>query len=107
VAKEQALPAEGVYAGATILEGAWWPAAISVGTRPQFYEDGALLVEVHLVGFEGQLYGRALDVVFLTRLRDQTTFVSVDELVTQIGRDVEKTQQIFDSESLDEAILLT
>jgi len=58
-------------------------------------------------GFEGQLYGRALDVVFLTRLRDQTTFVSVDELVTQIGRDVEKTQQIFDSESLDEAILLT
>jgi riboflavin kinase / FMN adenylyltransferase len=107
VAKEQALPAEGVYAGAIFLEGTWWPAAISVGTRPQFYEDGALLVEVHVVGFAGQLYGRALDVVFLARLRDQTTFANVDELVAQIGRDVEKTQQIFDSEPLDETILLT
>jgi riboflavin kinase / FMN adenylyltransferase len=106
VAKEQALPAEGVYAGATFLEGAWWPAAISVGTRPQFYEDGALLVEVHVVGFDGQLYGRALDVVFLARLRDQTTFPGVDELVAQIGLDVEKSQQIFVAETLDEAILL-
>jgi riboflavin kinase/FMN adenylyltransferase len=106
VAKEQALPAEGVYAGATFLDGAWWAAAISVGTRPQFYEDGALLVEVHVVGFAGQLYGRALDVVFLARLRDQTTFASVDDLIAQIGRDVEKSQQIFDAESLDEAILL-
>jgi riboflavin kinase/FMN adenylyltransferase len=107
VTSEQALPAEGVYAGATLLDGSWWPAAISVGTRPQFYDDGVLLVEVHVVGFTGQLYGRALDVVFLARLRDQTTFASVEELIAQIGRDVEKTQQIFDSESLDEVILLT
>jgi riboflavin kinase / FMN adenylyltransferase len=107
VAKEQALPAEGVYAGATPLDGAWWPAAISIGTRPQFYDDGALLVEVHVVGFAGQLYGRALDVVFLEPLRDQTTFDSVEQLIAQIGRDVEKTQQIFDGESLDEAVLLT
>jgi riboflavin kinase/FMN adenylyltransferase len=106
VAKEQALPAEGVYAGATFLDGNWWAAAISIGTRPQFYDDGALLVEVHVVGFDGQLYGRALDVVFLSHLRDQTTFASVDELIAQIGQDVAKSQQIFDAESLDEAILL-
>jgi riboflavin kinase/FMN adenylyltransferase len=106
VAKEQALPAEGVYAGATFLDGTWLPAAISIGTRPQFYEEGALLVEVHVVGFDGQLYGRALDVVFLAHLRDQTTFASVDELIAQIGQDVAKSQQIFDAESLDEAILL-
>jgi riboflavin kinase / FMN adenylyltransferase len=107
VAREQALPAEGVYAGATLLEGTWWGAAISVGTRPQFYDDGALLVEIHVVGFAGSLYGRTMDVVFLARLRDQTTFASVDELVAQIGRDVAKTQQIFDGESLDDSILLT
>jgi riboflavin kinase/FMN adenylyltransferase len=106
VAKEQALPAEGVYAGATFLDGNWWPAAISIGTRPQFYDDGALLVEVHVVGFDGQLYGRALDVVFLSHLRDQTTFASVDDLIAQIRQDVAKSQQIFDAESLDEAILL-
>jgi riboflavin kinase/FMN adenylyltransferase len=106
VANEQALPAEGVYAGATFLEGQWWPAAISIGTRPQFYEDGALLVEVHVVGFAGSLYGRALDVVFLSRLRDQSTFEGVEELIAQIGRDVEETQQIFDVEPLDQAVLL-
>jgi riboflavin kinase/FMN adenylyltransferase len=106
VMKEQALPAEGVYAGATHIDGVWWPAAISVGTRPQFYVDGELLVEVHVVGYEGLLYGRTLDVVFLSRLREQTTFSSVDELVAQIGRDVEQTRAIFDEESLDGAVLL-
>jgi riboflavin kinase/FMN adenylyltransferase len=106
VAREQALPSEGVYAGAIYLEGTWWPAAISVGTRPQFYEDGELLVEVHVVGYQGQLYGLTLDVVFLASLREQTTFSSVDELIAQIARDVEKTQAIFDEESLDGAVLL-
>lgn len=106
VAPEQALPAEGVYAGATFLDDAWWPAAISVGTRPQFYDHGALLVEVHVVGFGGPLYGRALDVAFLARLRDQRTFEGVDELIAQIGRDVEESRQIFAAESFDEAVLL-
>jgi riboflavin kinase/FMN adenylyltransferase len=106
VADEQALPAEGVYAGATLIDGTWWPAAISVGTRPQFYEDGALLVEVHAVGYEGQLYDRTLDVVFLSRLREQSTFATVDELVAQMGRDVAKTQQMFERESLEESKLL-
>jgi riboflavin kinase / FMN adenylyltransferase len=107
VTDEQALPAEGVYAGATFLDNRWWPAAISVGTRPQFYEDGALLVEVHVVGYAGQLYGAAMDVAFLARLRDQSTFDGVDELIAQIGRDVVKTQRIFDAETLDESLLLT
>ncbi len=106
VAKDQALPEEGVYAGATFIDHARRAAAISIGTRPQFYEHGALLVEVHVVDYEGQLYGRTLDVVFLTRLRDQTTFATVQDLIAQIGRDVAKTRQIVDSESLDALRLL-
>jgi riboflavin kinase/FMN adenylyltransferase len=106
VADDQALPAEGVYAGATFIDDTWWPAAISVGTRPQFYEDGALLVEVHVVGYEGLLYDRTLDVVFLSRLREQSTFSTIDELVAQIGRDVAKTQQLFERESFEESKLL-
>ena len=106
VTDDQALPAEGVYAGAIFIDDAWWPAAISVGTRPQFYEDGALLVEVHVVGYEGQLYDRTLDVVFLTRLREQSTFSSVAELIAQMGRDVAKTQELFGLESFEDAKLL-
>jgi riboflavin kinase / FMN adenylyltransferase len=93
--EHQALPAEGVYAGVVDLEGEWWPAAISVGRRPQFYSDGDLLVEVYLVGYHGDLYDRVLDVVFLARLRGQTTFANESELSAQIGRDVAQTQQIF------------
>jgi riboflavin kinase/FMN adenylyltransferase len=96
LAPTQELPAEGVYAGTARIEGTWWPAAISLGTRPQFYEDGDLLVEVHLVGYEGDLYGRTLDVLFLERLREQSTFADLDDLIAQIGRDVAKTREIFD-----------
>jgi riboflavin kinase/FMN adenylyltransferase len=106
VTQDQALPAEGVYAGATFIDDLWWPAAISVGTRPQFYENGALLVEVHVVGYEGVLYDRTLDVVFLSRLRGQSTFSTVDELIEQMGRDVAKTHELFGLESFDETKLL-
>ncbi|MGA7834982.1 MAG: bifunctional riboflavin kinase/FAD synthetase [Acidimicrobiales bacterium] len=102
----QALPAEGVYAGTLELDGSWWPAAISVGRRPQFYKDGVLLVEVHIVGYEGNLYGRSLDVLFLARLRDQTTFSSEAELADQIGRDVTRTQQVFGEFTKNETKLL-
>lgn len=102
----QQLPAEGVYAGATFLEGAWWPAAISVGTRPQFYDHGELVVEVHVLGFKGDLYHLTLDVVFLAPLRAQLTFSSVVELTAQIERDVVETRQIFGNFSLEEAKLL-
>lgn len=106
IAEDQALPAEGVYAGAVAFDGADWPAAISVGRRPQFYDDGRLLVEVYVVGFDGNLYGRALDLVFLARLRAQTTFSNEAELSAQIGRDVATTQQLFDSYSKNRTELL-
>jgi riboflavin kinase / FMN adenylyltransferase len=96
LAPSQALPAEGVYAGAARIEDKWWPAAISLGTRPQFYENGELLVEVHAIGYEGDLYGQTLDVVFLKRLRSQETFADVEQLTAQIGSDVVKTRHIFD-----------
>jgi riboflavin kinase/FMN adenylyltransferase len=93
----QLVPLEGVYAGAARTpERRWWPAAISIGTRPQFYEDGELLVEVHVPGYDGDLYGATLDVAFIQRLRDQEVFANVDMLVARIGRDVRETLEIFE-----------
>jgi riboflavin kinase/FMN adenylyltransferase len=92
----QLLPREGIYAGAARTpDGAWRPAAISIGTRPQFYDNGALLVEVHLPGFEGDLYDASLDVAFVQRLRGEAVFADVEALVGQIGRDVDQTLEIF------------
>ena len=107
VARRQQLPANGIYAGAARARDAtWWPAAISVGTRPQFYDDGATLVEVHLVGFGGDLYSETLDVAFAEALRGEMSFADVDELIEQIGRDVKQTLAIFDSFSAESSALL-
>ncbi len=92
----QQLPARGVYAGAAHTpDGDWWPAAVSVGTRPQFYDAGDLRVEAHLVGYHGDLYDQVLDLSFLSALRPETTFDGVDALVAQMERDVAATVAAF------------
>ncbi len=95
VAQRQKLPARGVYAAMVRWSGATWRCtAVSVGTRPQFYDDGQLLVEVHVIDFDGDLYGRVLDVAFLERLRGEATFATVDELLAQMALDVERSRDI-------------
>lgn len=92
----QLVPLQGIYAGAARTpDRTWRPAAISIGTRPQFYDDGPLLVEVHLPGYEGDLYDASLDVAFLQRLRAEAVFADVEGLVAQIGHDVDETLEIF------------
>jgi riboflavin kinase/FMN adenylyltransferase len=91
-------PGHGVYAcrAAVELDGAWqwWPAATNVGVRPTFVTGRGLLVEAFLLGFDGDLYGRELRLVFLSRLRGELRFDSVEELVEQMERDVEDTRRI-------------
>jgi riboflavin kinase/FMN adenylyltransferase len=84
------VPGKGIYAGRALDH----PAAISVGVRPTFEEDGALLVEAYLLDFEGDLYGQTLRLAFLERLRDELRFDSADELVAQMKRDLERTREI-------------
>ncbi len=91
-------PGHGVYAcrAAVELDGEWrwWPAATNVGVRPTFVTGRGLLVEAFLLGFDGDLYGRELRLVFLERLRGELRFDSVDALVEQMRRDVEDTRRI-------------
>ena len=89
-----ALPADGVYAGRAILpDGREWAAAISVGTPPTFPAARDHL-EAHLIGFDGDLYGQPLTLVFFARLRSQEAYVSLDALKTAIAVDVAKSLQI-------------
>jgi riboflavin kinase / FMN adenylyltransferase len=86
-AGDQLVPGEGVYAGHAVVAGRAWPAAVSIGSTPTF-EQRRSQVEVHLVGFAGDLYGRPLGVELVRRLRDQTRFPSVDALKAQLARDI-------------------
>lgn len=84
------VPAPGIYAGV----GRGRPAAISIGVRPTFESGGQTLVEVHLVGFEGDLYGETVRVAFLERLRDELRFESAEELAEQMRRDIERVRAV-------------
>lgn len=87
------IPGNGVYAGRTTVDDHCLPAAIHVGPNPTF-DDQQRKVEVHLVGFSGDLYGRELDVDFLKRLRAVSRFESVEALRQQLQRDVETVKGI-------------
>jgi riboflavin kinase/FMN adenylyltransferase len=89
------LPADGVYAGSFVAEDeVERPAAISVGTRPTFYEDGDVLVEAYVLDFDGDLYGQRVKVRFREWVRGQERFDSTEALVEQMHADVEATRRI-------------
>jgi len=89
------LPADGVYAGTFVAEdGVERPAAISVGTRPTFYEDGDVLLEAYVLDFDGDLYGQRVKIRFREWVRGQERFESTDALVEQMNADVEATRRI-------------
>ena len=84
------VPGHGVYAARCLDR----PAAVSVGVRPTFGTGRGLLVEVHLIDWAGDLYGRGLRVAFLERLRGERRFETVGELVEQMWEDVDQARQI-------------
>ena len=88
-----AMPSLGVYAGRVTHAGsgvtARHPALISIGTRPTFHDDAAVLAEVHLLDFDGDLYGVLLGVELLARLRDEQRFPDADALIAQMQQDAE------------------
>jgi len=51
-------------------------------------------VEAYLLDFDREIYGEILELEFVSRLRDELTFESVESLITQIGRDVDQTRRI-------------
>ena len=88
-APRQLLPATGVYAvestiGTTVHDG-----VCNIGSRPTF-GGGAQTVEVHLAGFEGDIYGQTIDVIFRRHLRDEMTFESPEHLAEQIKADLDR-----------------
>jgi len=84
------VPGHGVYAAFANEH----PAAVNVGVRPQFATGRGLLVEAHLIDFDGDLYGRSLRVAFVSRLRGERRFPSVEDLIAQMHRDVEEARKL-------------
>ena len=82
-----AVLADGVYAGYVIVGGVRHPAAISVGTPPTF-PDAPGRLECHILDFDGDLYGRDVEVVFVARLRDMMGFSTEEELIATVSANI-------------------
>jgi riboflavin kinase/FMN adenylyltransferase len=93
--ENEILPGAGVYAGSVRLLdagdpacGGEWPAVVNVGTRPTFHDSSRVLAEAHLIDFDGDLYGRRVEISFRFHLRQERRFDDVAALQQQIGADV-------------------
>ncbi len=85
---QELIPLPGVYVVEAEVDGTSRRGVANVGFNPTFGEN-SLGVEVHLLDFEGDLYGKAMSVFFRDRVRDERKFKSVEELARQIAKDVQ------------------
>jgi riboflavin kinase/FMN adenylyltransferase len=93
------LPLDGVYAGVAFNNGRSWPAAINLGPNPTFGERRRKL-EVHLIGFEGDLYDQPMQVEFASRIRDTQEFPDVTALKAQLEQDVQQALAVVTGNSI-------
>lgn len=90
---EPLLP-DGVYAVRVVDGEAARPGVANLGTSPTFGDLVRRSLEAHVLDFAGDLYGRTVRVEFVERIRGESKFDSIDELVAQIRRDAERAREI-------------
>ena len=87
------LPKIGVYMGFVKLMNSKYKALICVSTHPTIMELNAPQIEVHLISYKGDLYGREIEVQFVKFMRDVIRFDSVEELTEQITKDRDEAKK--------------
>jgi riboflavin kinase/FMN adenylyltransferase len=92
--RTEVLPLDGIYATLLRLGARCLLSVSSVGVNPTF-GDGPRTVESHILNFTDDIYGEAVQLSFVRRIRSEMKFASVDALVTQIRQDVSRAEEIF------------
>jgi len=94
--QNRVIPANGVYVTGTLVDGQWRRSVTNVGTRPTFETETEPSVETFVMNWSGDLYGDVIRVRFLYRLRDERKFASLEDLKTQIEKDVKRAESYFE-----------
>lgn len=84
----------GIYAVTLAIDGKSLPAVASLGTNPTFVDQASLVLEVHVLDWNGDLYDQRVRTTFVARIRDERKFDAVDALVAQIRRDIDVARQL-------------
>ena len=94
--KADILPPQGVYVVWALLGTKRYPGIANVGTRPSFEKQNSQLhLEVHILDFSRNIYGKRLEVVFLKKVRNEKKFSSPQQLVLQIQKDEALARKYF------------
>jgi riboflavin kinase/FMN adenylyltransferase len=88
------IPQDGIYFVQVDVGGPTRYGMVSIGVRPTFVDQGQRTVEVHLLDFEGDLYGQTLTVQFLRRLREERKFDSAQHLIEQMHLDEQQSRTL-------------
>lgn len=92
------VPGTGVYVGYVKMENGVLPAMTNIGTRPTL-NGTELRIESHIIGFQGDIYGRELEVFFAEKIREERKFPSFNDLKLQLEEDRKKTEYMISRRS--------
>lgn len=90
----QLIPAYGVYAALTVIDGKKYSAVTNIGVKPTVTDECIPLAETHIIGYSGDLYGRTVEISLSDYLRGEKKFGSLDELKEQIRKDTETAKAL-------------
>lgn len=88
----QIIPRQGVYAARVKVDGIYYQAMLNIGSRPTVADAGKQSIEVHLLDFNGDLYGKQLTIHFIAYLRPERKMESLEDLKQQLKKDQSATR---------------
>lgn len=98
--KRKLAPLQGVYVVSCVIQGSIHYGVANIGTRPTIQNDGKSHLEVHLLGFNGDIYNQHMSVTFHHKLRDEKKFNSLEELTAAINQDVTNARAYWQARDL-------
>lgn len=87
------VPRIGVYATWVRVDGEYYCGMMNIGERPTF-DEASYSIEVHIIDFDKEIYGKEIQIQFVERVRDEMKFAGKDELVRQLNHDKEKVMKV-------------
>jgi len=98
----QALPPDGVYATWAYVQGKAYQSMTNVGRRPTFGDRNERTIEVYILDYSSDIYGKDLKIELIERLRGEQKFENIEALKSQIAEDVKRGREILDSARKEE-----
>jgi riboflavin kinase/FMN adenylyltransferase len=90
----QLIPGHGIYAVRVSMDGALYPAMLSIGTRPTVSDAGNVSIEAYLFDFNGDIYEKEVSVLFVEWMRAELKFGALEELIEALKKDEVEARRI-------------